>query len=55
MGWDISMLEELSDEEFLELLTEDTSRSGDGMEQGMPSGTGNANGNNSATNSENTA
>ena len=55
MGLDTTPLEGLTDEEFVALLGENTSRSGDGMAQGMPSGTGNALGNNSDTNSENAA
>ncbi len=54
MGWDISMLKELSEEEFLELLTEDDSAAGlgDGT-----SGTGNSQsgGASSDSNSENAA
>ena len=55
MGFDVSSLENMSEEEFKELLTPETSRAGDGMENGMPSGTGEAQGNNSETNSDNAA
>lgn len=53
MGLDVSSLEDMSDEEFLELLGEDESRAG---ESGGTSGTGNtqSDGASSATNSENT-
>lgn len=56
-GWNVSSLEELTEEELLESLANpnDESRVGDGMAQGMPSGTGKSNGNNSATNMDNKA
>lgn len=56
-GWDVSSLEDLTEEELIESLANpnDDSRVGDGMAQGMPSGTGKANGNNSATNMDNKA
>lgn len=56
-GWDVSSLEDLTEEELIESLANpnDESRVGDGMAQGMPSGTGKANGNNSATNMDNKA
>ena len=54
-GWDVSSLEELTEEELLESLANpnDTSRVGDGMASGLPSGTGSALGNNSAINMDN--
>jgi len=52
-GFDPIELEDLPEEEILAMLTDFSSRSGDGMAEGMPSGTGSANGNNSATNMEN--
>lgn len=55
MGLDVSSLKDLSEDEFIQLLGEDTSRVGDGMSEGLPSGTGNALGNNSDTNSDNAA
>lgn len=56
-GWNVESLLDLTEEELLESLANpnDTSRVGDGMAQGMPSGTGNANGNNSAINMDNKA
>lgn len=54
-GWDVTSLLDLTEEELLESLANpnDTSRVGDGMAQGMPSGTGSSNGNNSAINMDN--
>lgn len=52
-GLDTSDIAELPEEDILKLLTEFTSRSGDGMEEGMGNGTGGAGNNNSSTNSEN--
>lgn len=52
------LLDELTDEELLEFLPEDTSRVGDGMAEGMPSGTGSntgSRGNDSDMNSDNKA
>jgi hypothetical protein len=52
-GLDVGNLKDLPEQELLEMLTAFTSRSGDGMEEGMNSGVGGANGNNSAVNSDN--
>jgi hypothetical protein len=50
--------DDVTQEELAELLTPETSRSGDGMEQGLPSGTGDSDGSSgdsSISNNENTA
>lgn len=45
----------MTQDELDTILTDATTRSGDGMSTGLPSGTGDSNGNNSATNSDNKA
>ena len=55
LGYRFRFDEELTEEEVMAQLGADTSRSGDGMASGLPSGTGDSLGNNSATNSENAA
>lgn len=54
-GLDVSSLEDMSEQELMEKLTAFTSRSGDGMSEGLNSGTGSSLGNNSAVNSDNAA
>lgn len=56
MGYDYRLDEDLSEEELKNLLSEETSRSGDGMKEGLSNGTGNATGggDTSITNNENT-
>lgn len=54
-GLDVSSLEDMSEQDLLEKLTAFTSRSGDGMSEGLNSGTGSSLGNNSAVNSDNAA
>lgn len=54
-GYDTTELEKYTTEELVEMLTPETTRSGDGMESGMPSGVGSASGNNSAINLDNGA
>lgn len=54
-GFDTRTIEAEGEDSILERLTASTTRAGDGMKEGMPSGTGKANGNNSALNMDNTA
>jgi hypothetical protein len=54
-GYDTRDIEKYSDEELINMLTPETTRAGDGMTEGMPSGTGSASGNNSSINMDNTA
>jgi hypothetical protein len=47
--------EDMEFDELMELLGQNESKSGSGMEEGMPSGQGKSGGNNSATNNDNKA
>lgn len=54
-GYDTSEIEKLSEDEIVELLTDMTTRSGDGMSSGLNNGVGAAGKNNSAINMDNKA
>lgn len=52
-GYDTTEIEKFTIEELVEMLTPETTRSGDGLASGLPSGTGKASGNNSSINMDN--
>jgi hypothetical protein len=54
-GYDTTEIEKLDEDEIIEKLSDMTTRSGDGMAEGLNAGTGGASKNNSSLNSENAA